>query len=118
MNRIKQKTIAHILIMLMLMTPLTGMAMQWTAQPPEMNHSDDMQMMQQGHESMVQQDCNMNPDCQELCNTTQQCSNTSLSILNGSTSTIASEANRMLISSLQSLQFSLVLSELFRPPRA
>ena len=104
--------------MLMLMTPLTGMAMQWVAQPEEMNHSDNMQMMQQGHEQVVQQDCNLIPDCQELCNTSQQCSNSSLSILTGSTSTIVSDANRMLISSSQSLQFSLVLSELYRPPRA
>ena len=118
MDRIKQKTFARILIVLMLMTPLTDMAMQWSAQSNEMNHSDTMQMMQQDHEQMVQKDCKMNSDCQDMCNSTENCSSTSISLFNGFTSTIFPIAKGNHFNSAQSLQFSLVLSELYRPPRA
>ena len=118
MDRIRQKTFARILIVLMLMTPLTGMAMQWSVHSQEMNHSDVMQMMQQDHEQMAQKNCKMSSDCQDMCNSAQNCSSTSISLLNGFTSTIFPIANGSHFSSAQSLQFSLVLSELYRPPRA
>lgn len=118
MHRIRQKHIARILIMLMLMTPLTGMAMQWSAQSTETNHSDMMQMFQHEDEQLVQINCEMESDCQGMCNTTQQCSSTSISLLSGFTPTIFPVADGSHFRSTQSLRFSLVLSELYRPPRA
>lgn len=118
MNPTSRKTIARMLTMLMLMTPLTGMAMQWSAQSLDMNHCDDMQMMQNGHGQTVQQHCKMSTDSNELCNSADHCSNTSISILNGFDPAINSDAGRIFFSSGQSFEFSFFLSELFRPPRA
>ena len=118
MIQVSPKTIARLLIMLMLMTPLTGMAMQWSAQSLEMNHCDDMQMKKSGHAQTLQHHCNMSADCQEMCNSVEHCSNTSMSLLNGPDSTINLDAGRRFFGSGQSLQFSFFLNELFRPPRA
>jgi hypothetical protein len=118
MIQVSPKIIARLLIMLMLMTPLTGMAMQWSAQSLEMNHCDDMQMMQNGLVQKVQHHCNMSTDCQEMCNSVEHCSSTSVSILNGPDSTINLDAGRIFFGSGQSLQFPFFLNELFRPPRA
>ena len=118
MNSIRYKTIARLLIMLMLMTPLTGMAMQWVQQSEQVNHCDDMQMEQQDHMSMLQQHCNMGADCQEICNSSQHCSSTSTSLINSFSSSTFPLVISDLISSEQSSQMSLILSELFRPPRA
>jgi hypothetical protein len=118
MNQISPKTIARMLILLMLMTPLTGMAMQWSAQSLEMNHCDDMQMMHNGPVQKVQHHCNMSTDSHEVCNSVEPCSSTSISILNAPDSTINPDAGRILFGSGQSLQFSFFLNDLFRPPRA
>lgn len=118
MNQVRLKTIARMLIMLMFMTPLTGIAMQWSAQSLEMNHCDDMKMMQNGPVQKVQHHCNMSIDSHEVCNSVEPCSSTSISILNAPDSTIHPDAGRIFIGSGQSLQFSFFLNELFRPPRA
>jgi hypothetical protein len=118
MNQISPKTIARMLILLMLMTPLTGMAMQWSAQSLEMNHCDDIQMKRNGPAQTLQQYCNMSTDSHEMCNSTEQCSNTSISLLNGFNSTINPDDSRIFSGSGHSIQFSLILNELFRPPRA
>ena len=118
MNQISPKTIARMLILLMLMTPLTGMAMQWSAQSLEMKHCDDMQMMQNGPVQKVQHDCNMSTDSHEVCNSVEPCSSTTISILNDPDATIDPDASRIFFGSGQFLQFSFFLNELFRPPRA
>jgi hypothetical protein len=118
MNQVSHKTIARMLIMLMLMTPLTGMAMQWSAQSLEMNHCDDMQMKKIGHAQTLQQHCNLNTDCLEMCNSAEHCSNTSISLLNGFNSTINSDHSRIFFGSGQAIHFPFNLNQLFRPPRA
>jgi hypothetical protein len=118
MNQLSPKTIARLLIMLMLMTPLTGMAMQWSAQSLEMNHCDDMQMMQNGPVQKVQHHCNMSTDCQEMCNSVEHCSNASMSLLNGFNPTINPDDCRIFFGSGRSIHSPFILNELFRPPRA
>jgi hypothetical protein len=118
MNHISHKTIARMLILLMLMTPLTGIAMQWSAQSLEMNNCDDMQIMKNGHAQTLQQYCNMSTDSQELCNSSEHCSNTSISLLNSFNSMINPDDNQIYSGSGQSIHFSFILGELFRPPRA
>ena len=118
MNPVRLKIIARMLIMLLLMTPLTGMAMQLSAQSLEMSHCDDMQMKQNGHEQVDRKHCNRNAGGQELCNTAQHCSNTPISLLNSCDPAINTAACGIYVSSSQSVQFSIIPNELFRPPRA
>jgi hypothetical protein len=118
MIQVSPKTIARLLILLMLMTPLTGMAMQWSAQSLEMSHCDDMQMKKSGDAQTLQQDCNMNADCLEMCNSVEHCSNTSMSLLNGFNPTINPDDSRIFFGSGRSIHSPFILNELFRPPRA
>lgn len=118
MNQVSPKIIARILILLMLMTPLTGMAMQLSAQLPEMSHCDDMQMKKSEHAQTLQQHCNMDADCQEMCISAEPCSNTSISLLNGFNSTINPDDSRIFFGSGRSKHSPFILNEPFRPPRA
>jgi hypothetical protein len=118
MIQIRHKTIARLLIMLMLMTPLTGMAMQWTAQSSDMNHCHDMQKVQPVQKQLLQHNCQMNTDCQKMCNSIQHCSSSTLSILIDASLVFKTEVHSHLFSPDQSIQFALIQSELFRPPRA
>ena len=118
MNQVSPKTIARLLILLMLMTPLTGMAMQLSAQLTEMSHCDDMQMKKSQHAPTLQQHCNMDADCQEMCISAEHCSNTSISLLNGFNSTINPDDNRIFFGLGRSIHSPSTLNELFRPPRA
>jgi hypothetical protein len=118
MNQVSPKTIARLLIMLLLMTPLTGIAMQWSAQSFEMNHCDGVQLKESGHVQTFQHHCNMNADCQQMCNSAEHCSSTSISILNGFNSTINPDDSRIFFGSGRSIHSPFILNELFRPPRA
>jgi hypothetical protein len=118
MNQISHKTIARMLILLMLVTPLTGMAMEWSAQSTGMDHCDDIQMKKNGHAEACLQSCNMSTDGYEMCNSTENCANSSISLLNGFNLTIIPDDSRIFFGSDQSIHFSSTLNELFRPPRA
>ena len=118
MKLVRQKNIALLLIMLMLMTPLTGMAMQWSVDSHHPADCDDMAMTEFIEELPAQPMCNMDMDCQELCASNQHCSSSAVSLISNSASTSFTEPAVILFSNIESFQFALVLNELYRPPRA
>lgn len=118
MKLVRHKNIALLLIMLMLMTPLTGMAMQWSADSHHPADCDDMAMTQFVEEQPAQPMCNMGKDCQDLCSTTQHCSSSAVSLINKPAPTSFTEPAVIVFSNAESFQISLIPNELYRPPRA